>query len=1331
MKRARFYSLLPVLLFGALLSGRVVRAATPDVAFLADETSVEQFGTETRAAYLLARRLTSARLLLRSANGTFVDTEGKAADLSAFRVVWYHQGDAILRTPLYRGKYLAALKRFASSGGGVLLSGGALAMVQQLRLETSIRPLRRELGNHREPAGIVPVERAHPAFGGLTFDKKGVAWISEGGCKAVADFTWGGPAEGMLLARTSSGIENPLAEYELGQGRIVVLGGRLPQYGDADNAHRANLERLTGNLLGYLGTPSRWEKVVVRSEYPPAVSHGEVGISPQRWQALRRAVDDLTRTFGRRYPKGDEYQRRLGVLQREHDRLSRSASPLGPAQRDRSADIVCRFESLHADALLDNPLLDFDRLLLIRRKADDLGLPGNFEGNASLRPTGYDNQIGVLSPVRPGGRLSKLYEPDGGRFVGDVDLHFDGRRMLFSMPDKAGRWHVHEMNVAGAGLRQLPLIREPDVDNYDACYLPDGRILFTSTAPFIGVPCVGGKSHVANLYLLGSGGSIRRLTVDQDHNWCPTVLNNGRVLYQRWEYADVPHAFYRLLFHMNPDGTEQMEYYGSNSYWPTAMFYARPIPNHPTRVVAVVGGHHDSPRMGELVILDPARGRQEADGAVQRIPGYGKRVEPILQDGLAARSWPRFLHPYPLSDPSTGLGAGKYFLVSCKPTRESLWGIYLVDVFDNFVLLREEPGYAMLEPIPLRKRRTPPAIADKVDLSRKDAVVFMVDVYAGQGLRGVPRGAIRALRVMSYEFAFRGMGGEPDRVGMDGPWDVRRILGTVPVEADGSACFRVPACTPISVQPLDAEGKAVQWMRSWFTAMPGETVSCVGCHEKQNTAPPARRVQATGREPSEIKPWYGPARGFSFKREVQPALDRYCVGCHNGKPRPDGRRLSDLTAREPIQTPGMGYNARFTPAYIELRKFVHTATQESDAHVLPPREFHADTSKLIQMLRKGHHGVALPPEAWDRLVTWIDFNAPAHGTWSEVCGHIKGDLIERQSPRRRELHTRYGGIDEDGEAVYDLMRKTPKPIVPSPRPEPADKEVRCPDWPMSSTEATRRQQGSSGRTPTLRVDLADGVSLELVRIPAGEFIMGDRNGHPDERPLRRVKIAKPFWLGRCEVTNRQFRSLVPDHDSGRETGEFEQFGPYQRGYPVNRPDQPVVRVSWQQAVAFCRRLSAKTSRSFTLPTEAQWEYACRAGTATPFWYGGLDDDFSSFGNVSDATHHAVDYPHVPAAIPAWRPADTRFDDKYRVSAPVGSFRPSPWGLYDMHGNVAEWTRSPYSRRKLPSGGSDRTDRMVVRGGSWTDRPKRCRSSFRLSYPPDQAVRDVGFRVVCE
>ena len=153
----------------------------------------------------------------------------------------------------------------------------------------------------------------------------------------------------------------------------------------------------------------------------------------------------------------------------------------------------------------------------------------------------------------------------------DMDLDFDASRLLFSMPGQNERWSIFEINADGTSLTPLPLITEPDVDNYDACYLPSGDIIFNSTAPFVGVPCVTGSSHVTNLYLLKRPEeSIRRLTFEQDHDWCPTVLNNGRVLYLRWEYSDIPHFVSRILFHMNPDGTEQMEFYGSNSYWPNS-----------------------------------------------------------------------------------------------------------------------------------------------------------------------------------------------------------------------------------------------------------------------------------------------------------------------------------------------------------------------------------------------------------------------------------------------------------------------------------------------------------------------------------------------------------------------------------------------------------------------------------------------------------------------------------------------------------------------------------------------------------------------------------------
>jgi len=363
---------------------------------------------------------------------------------------------------------------------------------------------------------------------------------------------------------------------------------------------------------------------------------------------------------------------------------------------------VTKIEALRREALLANPLLDFDKLLLVRRQESRMGLPQNWQGDCSLPAHGYDNQIAVLSPVRPDGKLSTLFQPEKGAFVGDVDLHFSAAKMLFSMPKPNGRWQIYEMDVDGRGLQQVSADDPADVDNYDACYLPDGRIIFCSTRCFHGVPCVGGSDKVANLFIMDADGSyVRQLTFDQDHDWCPTVMNDGRVLYSRWEYSDSP--------------------------WPNSIFYARPIPNHPTKVVAVISGHHGVPRMGDLILFDPARGRFEADGAVQRIPGYGRKVQPVINDGLVEGSWPKFLHPFPLSE--------KYLLVSCKPTPQARWGIYLVDVFDNFVLLAEAPGHALLEPVPLRKTPAPPVIPDKVDLDSTQAVVHISDIYYGRGRR--------------------------------------------------------------------------------------------------------------------------------------------------------------------------------------------------------------------------------------------------------------------------------------------------------------------------------------------------------------------------------------------------------------------------------------------------------------------------------------------------------------------------------------------------------------------------------------------------------------------
>ncbi len=1002
--------------------------------------------------------------------------------------------------------------------------------------------------------------------------------------------------------------------------------------------------------------------------------------------ALRLAVEDFMADGPEAYPNGPVVLKRIAAYE----------ARLGQSQDE---PLLRELAAFQREVLLSNPLLkDIDRVLVVRRNAGDpaLGLPQNWQGNCSLPLNKYDNEIATFSLHQPEPGLKRLFKPDKPLFVGDVDLHFDGDRMLFSMPGSHGRSQIWEIRADGTGLRQVTLGAEGDVDNYDACYLPDGRIVYGTTACYQGIPCVAGGDFVANLCVMNADGTgARLLCFDQDHDWCPVVLNNGRVMYTRWEYTDLPHSNTRLLFHMNPDGTGQMEYYGSNSYWPTAVMYARPVPNHPTKVAAIVTGHHGVPRMGELVVFDPALGRNEAEGAVRRIPGRGERVEPVILDNLVDESWPKFLHPCPLSD--------KYFLVSCKPGPDKHWGVYLVDVFDNMLLLHEESGQAIFEPVPLRPTATPPVIPDRVKPGATEGTVYISDIYTGPGLRGVPRGAVKSLRVFSYTYGYRHTGGLLGVIGMDGPWDIKRILGTVPVEVDGSVLFRAPANTPLAVQPLDEKGRALQLMRSWFTAMPGEAVSCVGCHERQNSTPPPQSGLAARRAPDAITPWRGAERGFNFPREVQPVLDLYCLPCHDGTApdRPDlrgGRMLTDWSSAYPGSDAARG--GRFSHSYAELHRFVRRPGIESDYRMLPPMEFHAGTTELVQMLEQGHHGVELDAEAWDRINTWIDLNAPYHGTWTEILGaETMGPIAER----RRELMRQYANVDTDHEAIVPTETgmagpKTP-PVPPPPGTAPGNAEK-----PLNYAVAT-----GAART----VDLGNGVTMELVQIPGTSPVL---------------------WMGRHEVTNEQYGCFDPAHDSGVESMHAYQFGIH--GYPLNGPRQPVVRVSWNRAMDFCAWLSEKTGLAFTLPAEAEWEHACRAGTDTPFYWGGLDTDFSGHANLGDArlsefarnTYIQVNLLEKPNRYDDWIPKEERFDDGHFIAAEVGRYAPNPWGLFDMHGNVREWTRSTYPEGlDLPAdGGPDA--RRTVRGGSWYDRPKRATASSRAGYAEFQPVFDVGFRV---
>ena len=567
-----------------------------------------------------------------------------------------------------------------------------------------------------------------------------------------------------------------------------------------------------------------------------------------RWvnpTAIRAYLDDTKTALGGKAPALYEKLSRLetllpGVQQAFSDKVSGNTidEVIGQAQ-----EIL----ALKREIILANPLLDMDKIIVARyrlgnkaRKAmgPSMGTStANYNSLFSNSRKGYDAEIDLLTGLRGQIESSRIYKPEADVPISDIQLHWDADRLLFSSLDKNRKWQIYEMNIDGSNLHQKITVDEPDLEFCDANYLPDGKVVATTNIGYNGVPCVHGDDVVANLVSFDpETRDLRRLTFDQDGNWSPIVIPNGRIMYTRWEYTDLTHYFSRIVMHMNPDGTENKALYGSGSYFPNSTFDVQPLPGHGSAFVGIISGHHGVARSGRMIIFDPTKGRKSTAGMVQEIPHRNRPIKEEIKDQLVNGVWPQFIKPTPLND--------KYFLVAAKLDPHALWGLYLVDVYDNVTCLMQAEGEGYISPILVRKTKTPPSIPDRVKLNEKEATFFIQDIYEGEGLKGIPRGTVKSLRLHAYEYAYVKTRSDHNWHGIQSGWDIKRMLGTVPVEEDGSVIFKAPANTPISIQPLDKDGVAIQWMRSWVTGQPGEVVSCIGCHEDQNQIAIPKRVIA-------------------------------------------------------------------------------------------------------------------------------------------------------------------------------------------------------------------------------------------------------------------------------------------------------------------------------------------------------------------------------------------------------------------------------------------------------------------------------------------------------
>ena len=607
-------------------------------------------------------------------------------------------------------------------------------------------------------------------------------------------------------------------------------------------------------------------------------------------------------------------------------------------------------------------------------------------------------------------------DPNG--VIRDPDVSYDGRRILFAWKKSRDQddYHLYEMDLATKQIRQLTF--GLGVADYEGAYLPNGDIVFNSSRCVQIVDCW--KTQVSNLYTCDKDGKyLRRLSFDQVHTNYPAVTDDGRVLYTRWEYNDRGQIYPQALFQMNSDGTGQTEFYGNNSWFPTTILHARNI-SGTQKVLAIATGHH-SRQTGKLIVIDPAKGRQENAGVQLVAP---VRETPAVHVDSYGQDGELFQYPYPLGETE--------YLTAYNPDgwirKPLLFGIYFTTVDGRRELLTTDPKVSCNQAVPVKSRVVHQSRPNLVDYRKNTGAFYVQDIYAGPGLEGIPRGTVKKLRVIALDFRAALVGGNgnggpaggafvatPVSVS-NGCWDPKIVLGEIDVAEDGSAFFTVPARTPIYFQAIDGKGHMVQTMRSWSTLQPGETAACIGCHESKNAAPLpyAASTMALGGGPKPLKPFHGPARGFSFKKEIQPILNARCVSCHYDRSKVPALAGANIaTTQRPAakgtekafslladETVDEGAKRRWSDGFLALtnsrrpepgRAFqgqsgsmVDWISPQSVPSMLPPYSAGASKSKLMTLLEEGHKDVKLSREELDKIACWIDLVIPYCGDYVEA-----------------------------------------------------------------------------------------------------------------------------------------------------------------------------------------------------------------------------------------------------------------------------------------------------------------------------------------------------------
>jgi hypothetical protein len=714
---------------------------------------------------------------------------------------------------------------------------------------------------------------------------------------------------------------------------------------------------------------------------------------------LLQRGDALVRDLGDSGVRLTDEAARWEELRRESEKLSATKD----ARDEQWEGLWLRAHALRRAIALSNPLAQTGPVAFVKQVPSIFSHQLTQYYGSCARPGG-----GVFVLEAPGRstqcrQLAAGALPEGS--YQHLDVSYDGKRVLFShcraetTPKNREQhldrfYHLYEVQADGTGLKQLT---DGAYDDLSPRYLPDGKLLFTSTRRGGFHRCGRGPCGVYTLALADADGSHPRvISYHETNEWDPAVLSDGRIVYTRWDYVDRHAIHYQQLWTVRPDGSDVRIYYGNNTFNPVGVWEARLVPGS-ERVMATAAAHH-AMTAGSIILLDVTRGVDGLDPITRLTPDvlFPESETPVAPNWYSpvgvpkappvppeAARWPGHCYrsPLPLSE-KYFLGAYSFDKLIGEPTGNpaNMFGLYLVDCFGNKELLYRDANICSLWPMPLRARPTPPAVPSVVEETpKREGKFFLMDVYASSP--PLPKGTVKRLRIMQVLPKSTPHINDP-AVGVPNASPGRQVLGTVPVEPDGSAWFTAPAGVALAFQALDEQGMAVQVMRSVTYLQAGETTACVGCHEHRATAPPhGKAAQALARAPSVIQPGPEGSRPLSYPILVQPVLDKHCVSCHKPE-KADGRVI--LTGAP---------QGHYTVSYNTLAPLVPHAAwglgggdfrRVNSEPLSVPGHFGARGSKLMKLLLAGHEKVTLNAEEIERLATWMDANVLFYGTFDRA-----------------------------------------------------------------------------------------------------------------------------------------------------------------------------------------------------------------------------------------------------------------------------------------------------------------------------------------------------------